>query len=172
MRKLINGSLIAGIIVLLVLIAPSQSLWVQAAFILGIYALKPLILVIPTNSLYVAAGLLFPFPIALSITVSGLFLNMTSGYLLGKYLGIGPLTKYLHYLEALKRFSHSPKYLCFLTRLIFFPIDPLNWIFGAMRVKFSDFVLFTYLGMVPKAVIYLTIGETVSSTFLPLLFPL
>jgi len=168
MRKLLNGTLLAGIIVLLILIAPT-SLWqsptIRALLILGIYTLKPFLLFVPLNPLYLMAGLFFPLPLAFLVTVMGLFLNMTVGYLLGRHLGISRVPGLSKFREALAHFDQNPKNLCFLTRLFFFPIDPMHCLFGAMGVKFSDFVLYTYLGVLPKAIVFLILGESVSNTF-------
>jgi len=158
MRTIINGFLIGGILLLLVLMAPlewRQSSVVRALLLLAIYGIKPFILVLPFKPLLIGAVIFFPPVQAFFLTMVGLFLNMSVGYSLGRRMGLAGMPWVFKYQERLGRFNKSITSLCFFTRLAVFPMDPMHLFFGAMGVPFPKFVLLTYLGLLPKILLFL-----------------
>ena len=175
MRKVIDRFLLVGIILLLVLLAPLQfwqSPMSKAFLLLLIFAVKPFLLILSPVPLYVGAMLLFPLGWAVPLVFLGIFINMSVGYLLGRRLGLAHLSWPIKYKQQLERFEHKGKNLCFYSRLFIFPIDAMHVFFGATGLRFSEFVLYTYLGLFPKVVVSLLLGESVSNVFQPVfLFP-
>ena len=143
--------------------------WVLYLVIIGIFAIKSVAIFIPALPLYVGAGMLFPPAQAFSVVFLGLLANMSIGYFLGRYYGEGNVLPKLEKNKKIHKFIQKSRYnnavLCFLMRLLFMPLDLTHMLFGALGLKYSRFVLFTYLGLAPRMVPLVLLGETTTGKF-------
>ncbi|MCD7845009.1 MAG: hypothetical protein LUG57_03990, partial [Oscillospiraceae bacterium] len=71
-----------GVTVDTILSFTPENLWLAALVFMALYAVKSVVVVIYLKLLYIAAGLVFPLPIALAVNVVGTALEMTLPYLL------------------------------------------------------------------------------------------
>ena len=57
------------------------------AVIIGVYAVKSVLFIIPASMIYISVGMAFPTPSAIAINLAGIALEITATYLLGWFLG-------------------------------------------------------------------------------------
>lgn len=57
------------------------------AVIIGVYAVKSVLFIIPASMIYISIGMAFPTPSAIAINLAGIALEITATYLLGWFLG-------------------------------------------------------------------------------------
>ncbi|MCL1991317.1 MAG: VTT domain-containing protein [Defluviitaleaceae bacterium] len=134
---------------------------------MGLYLLKPFFMFIPLPALYMAAGLVFSIWMAIFMTVGGLFLALTSGYYLGKWLGQQKVNDYLakhekvhFFLEGCnKRFSS----FCFIYRMLPLPFDLFNIACGASKAPFWQYVIVSLLGLSVAMMPYILVGTYVTT---------
>ncbi len=69
------------------LIEKTNNLEEAGALIVGIYALKSIVFVIPASMLYMSVGIAFDFLPGLLINALGIFAEINITYFLGKFLG-------------------------------------------------------------------------------------
>jgi len=134
-------------------------------FVYGIvYALAAL--VIPASLLTLGAGFAFGFLRALVVVSLGSMTTAVIAFWLGRTLLRG-------WVEA--KVAGSPKFraidqavadngfkIVFLTRLSpVIPFLPLNYAFGLTKVRFRDYFLASWIGMLPGTVLYVYLGTTV-----------
>ena len=130
----------------------------------AVYALACLVL--PGSLLTLAAGSLFGVVVGTAVVS----LASVAGASLAFWLG-GPLAR--GWVE--KRLAGNPRFraldqavaaggfkIVLLTRLSpLFPFTLLNYAFGLTRVRFRDYLLASWIGMLPGTVMYVYLGSTV-----------
>jgi len=173
---------IAAVMLLLLLIAPrltlenimlyesvSLPLGMLALFI--IYALKPVIMIIPVNMLYVAAGLIFPVGWAILITYIGLSIALSIGYINGKRLGENKVNKVLaknkRAAAFLENHADNMPSLCFIVRLLPFPKDLFSMFFGAVGMTFGKFIIISLMGVSPVMLSTVIAGAYIANPLSP-----
>ncbi|MDA0837924.1 MAG: TVP38/TMEM64 family protein [Planctomycetota bacterium] len=126
------------------------------------------ILFIPGSVLTLAAGLLFGV-VSGAIMVS---VASTTGaalsFLLGRYFARGAIEKKIAGNEKFAAIdaavSNEGFKIVLLTRLSpVFPFNLLNYAYGLTKVKFKDYVLGSWIGMMPGTVMYVYLGTLVQS---------
>jgi len=136
--------------------------WGPIIFI-AIYILAT-VLFIPGSVLTLGAGAVFGVAWG-SIYVSiGSTLGATCAFLVGRYLARNAIARKI---EGNERFAAIDKAVANegwkivgLTRLSpVFPFTLLNYAFGLTRVKLQDFVLASWIGMMPGTVMYVYLGS-------------
>ncbi|MDE3100407.1 MAG: TVP38/TMEM64 family protein [Verrucomicrobiota bacterium] len=122
------------------------------------------VLFVPGSVLTLGAGALFGV-VRGSIYVSiGSTLGATSAFLVGRYLARDAIARKI---EGSARFAAIDKAVANegwkivgLTRLSpVFPFTLLNYSFGLTRVKLRDYVLASWIGMMPGTVMYVYLGS-------------
>lgn len=136
--------------------------WGPVLFI-GVYVFAA-VLFIPGSVLTLGAGALFGV-VRGSIYVSiGATLGATAAFLVGRYLAREWVTKKFEgnaSFAAIDRAVADEGWkIVGLTRLSpVFPFTLLNYAFGLTRVKLRDYVLASWIGMMPGTVMYVYIGS-------------
>jgi uncharacterized membrane protein YdjX (TVP38/TMEM64 family) len=101
----------------------------------------------PISAFYLFAGLNFPPFTALFLTASGLVLNMSLGYAIGRLLPRAPLLAMLSK-RKLSGFLENPRHLIRLTILLRavpgVPYWLQNYLLGLARVPFSTYLLLSW----------------------------
>jgi uncharacterized membrane protein YdjX (TVP38/TMEM64 family) len=122
------------------------------------------VLFIPGSALTLGAGALFGVVWG-SIYVSiGATLGATAAFLVGRYLARGWVTKKIEgnasFASIDRAVADEGWKIVGLTRLSpVFPFTLLNYAFGLTRVKLRDYVLASWIGMMPGTVMYVYIGS-------------
>lgn len=146
----------------------SQGLGFWAPVLIALVYLPAAVLFLPGSVLTIGAGLvcgLVQGTLAVSV---GSTAGASVAFLLGRTLARG-------WVES--KVSRNPKFqaidravagqglkIVFLTRLSpVFPYNLLNYAYGVTRVRFRDYLLGSWLGMIPGTVMYVYLGSTVKS---------
>ena len=134
-----------------------------ALVLLGVYCVKSVVMVLPIVALYLAAGMLFPTGTAVVITLLGIFMEATLGYLLGRKIGYQRVGKLIAKNKPVERFfsfqRKNSAAVCFVGRILPIPFDLGNLFFGAS----GQYILSTLLGMTPLMLPYVFAGKAISN---------
>lgn len=165
---------IVGLAVVFLLLKPHQHLaaarewlaqlgpWAPMVFVL-LYVVA-CVLLLPGLALTLAAGALFGLVRGTLLVSLGATLGATAAFLVGRYLARS-------WVEArLKRFprfgavqtavAREGWKIVLLTRLSpAFPFSLLNYAYGLTRVSLRDYVLASWIGMLPGTVLYVYLGS-------------
>ena len=126
---------------------------IAAAIIVALYAVKPLIFIIPAVLLYIAAGLIFSPGAALLVGVIGLSVELGLGWLLGRLMGKEKIESLLQKSDKAEkligRVSGKAESVVFLTRLLPmpYPVGLGSMLFGASDVPFFKHLVFSIAGL-------------------------
>lgn len=146
-----------------------------AAVILLLYAAKSVSFVFPIIVLQVAAGHLFPTPIALLVNFAGRAVTLTIPYWIGRCSGSDMAArlqaKYPKLAENCSRQGKNPVLISFLLRtFIFLPGDAVSMYLGAIKIPYRYYlaggVLGTTLGVVLSTILGASITQPGSPAFL------
>ena len=136
--------------------------WGPILFV-GIYAIAT-VLFVPGSILTLGAGALFGVvPGSIYVSLASTF-GATGAFLIGRHLARGWVSQRI---ARHPRFSAIDKAveaegwkIVILTRLSpMFPYSLLNYAFGLTRVSLRDYVIASWLGMMPGTVLYVAIGS-------------
>ena len=140
-----------------------ENLWLAALVFMGLYALKSLTTVIYVKIIYIAAGIVFPLPIAFLINILGTVVHLTIPYgigrLGGREMAQSVLKKHpkLHRVTALRQRSNF--WFAMFSRAIgVIPADPVSIYFGACGMPFWDFLLGSCAGLFPTMIVTTIVG--------------
>jgi len=144
-----------------------ESPYLAAFLLVGLYCLKSVIVVIPLMGLYISAGFMFPTGWAFAVTCLGLFCEMSIGYFIGRWLGREKVKKYIEKNGRINRYLLGSKNIgpitCFLTKLLPLPRDPVNMFFGAVNVRYLQFIVTALLGSLPIMIPSVFAGKYIST---------
>ncbi|QPC48170.1 TVP38/TMEM64 family protein [Mangrovibacillus cuniculi] len=142
----------------------SFGIWAPVIFVVA-YTFRPLIL-FPASILSLTAGLVFGAWLGWLLIILGAMgssavaYGMTYGGL-GKFLKIDPLQKFPNFQ---KKLDEQGFWYIFWIRLI--PVvhfDLIGYVAGATRVPFWNFMLATFLGILPGTFVYSFLGSSFTS---------
>jgi len=138
-----------------------------AALFVVVYVIAAVVLV-PCAILTLAAGFLFGLPLGVALTSVGSVLGAAAAFVVGRFGArdwvaqrIGSRPRF----HALVAATHTDGFmLVLLARLS--PVIPyilLNYAFSVTRVRFRDYMLATWIGMLPAIVLYVYTGSLAKS---------
>ncbi len=133
--------------------------------ILFFFAAKSIFFFLPAPLLYISAGMLLSIPLAFSLVSLGLFLDFSLTYFYGSMLGNDFVEKIL---SRSRRFQKLLNYnlendlkLAFTLRLTPVNLEAVSLIMGASGNSFWRFIAASLLGIVPKLLVYILIGNAI-----------
>ncbi len=144
--------------------------WGPAAYIF-IYTIRPLLL-FPAIILTLAGGLAFgPWWGTLYVIIGGL-LGACLCFLIARSLGQDKMKKYLGQFPQIQAFDDQIAEHGFRTMLVMrivpiFPYDPVSYLAGLSKMRFSDYAAATAIGMVPGAFAYNVLGYSLTDMLSP-----
>lgn len=147
-----------------ILIAGASSVFIAELIILGVYAVKAILMVIPASLIYISVGMAFDWKRAVIINVLGIAVEVTVTYFMGKFLGKYTVEKKIRNTKSgYKFFSMLDKNrntATFLMRLIpAFPIDFSSLFMGAFDFKFLPYLIISVLGIAPRVIAFTILGD-------------
>jgi len=149
----------------------AQSWALAAAVFFVIFLIKPFIMFPPSPLLYISAGVIFPFWLALIVIYICLIPQMSIGYFNGKKLGENRVKALLGKKKWARSFLSKEKDnllpLCFITRVLPFPKDPLSMFYGAMGMKYPRFLIVSLLGLTPIVVPFTLAATSIDNPLSP-----
>jgi uncharacterized membrane protein YdjX (TVP38/TMEM64 family) len=134
------------------------------AVIIGVYAVKSVLFIIPASMIYISVGMAFPTPSAIAINLAGIALEITATYLLGWFLGGEYVEKRLKGNKAgdkvLALGDGKKLSALFLVRLLpVFPIDFVSLFLGATKLPFWKYALLSIGGIMPRVILFTILGD-------------
>ncbi len=146
------------------LIAGASSIFIAELIILGVYAVKAVMMVVPASLIYISVGMAFDPKRAVIVNLLGIALEVTVTYFLGKFLGKDAVEKKIRNTKAGDKFftmlDKNRNAAIFLMRFIpAFPIDFSSLFMGAFDFKFFPYLIFSVLGIAPRVIAFTVIGE-------------
>lgn len=131
---------------------------------IGVFALKPLVLIIPSAMLSISSGIVFGPVKGFMVNMIGFFLSGTLAFYLSRFLGKDFIDKILKG-RALKFNNNMEKdgfKILFLLRLPpVLPYDPLSYTCGLTKIKYKPFIVASLLGVIPETMCYSYMGENI-----------
>ena len=146
------------------LIAGASSIFIAELIILGVYAVKAVMMVVPASLIYISVGMAFDPKRAVIVNLLGIALEVTVTYFLGKFLGKDAVEKKIRSTKAGDKFftmlDRNRSAAIFLMRFIpAFPIDFSSLFMGAFDFKFFPYLIFSVLGIAPRVIAFTVLGE-------------
>ena len=144
--------------------------YLSIAIYLGIYSIKPLLLITPSNIVALVGGGLFGPVKGFILTMTGFAISGTIAFYLARLLGRdfveGILKKRFNKLENIMKESGF-KYLFILRLPPIIPYDPLSYVCGLTNISYKDFILASLIGVIPETICYSIIGTSFRNPLSP-----
>ncbi|MCI0539695.1 MAG: TVP38/TMEM64 family protein [Verrucomicrobiales bacterium] len=136
--------------------------WGPVLFVV-VYVLAT-VLFVPGSALTLGAGALFGVGWGSVYVSLASTLGATAAFLVGRYLARGGVAKKIEgnpsFAAIDRAVAHEGWKIVGLTRLSpVFPFTLLNYAFGLTRVKLRDYVLASWIGMMPGTMMYVYLGS-------------
>lgn len=125
------------------------------------------VLLVPAFLLTLAAGFVFGLPLGVALVSAGSTLGACSAFLVGRYFARGWVEKRIENHSSFKALDlaarHEGFVIVFLVRLSpVFPFNLINYGLSLTAVRFRDYALATWIGMLPVTALYVYIGSAAS----------
>jgi len=155
-----------------------ENVWLAAAVLLFLYALKSLTVAFPIKALYIGAGILFrPWGLWLGIAVNalGIAACVSLPWLIGRFSGQALLERLIEKYPKAKQMDRLKRdnafFFVYLVKLIgIIPCDISSMILGAMDIPFWSMVGGSVLGMLPAMIATTVLGANVMNPRSPSLY--
>jgi uncharacterized membrane protein YdjX (TVP38/TMEM64 family) len=136
---------------------------VAAALFVAAYVLAA-VLVLPASILTFAAGLLFGLPLGVALTSAGSALGASAAFAVGRFAArdwVAQRVVTRPRRHALVAATGSRGFLLVLLARLspLIPYNVLNYALSVTSVRFRDYLLATWLGMLPATVLYVYTGS-------------
>ncbi len=148
------------------LLSVTDSLPLMCGIILAVYFVKALVFVIPASLVYVAVGAVLPPVLAVAVNLTGIFIEVSVTYLLGRFLGKDAVYRLLSRNEAGKRILNrnlqdKGSVLLSIRAIPAFPIDFISLFYGASGCRYGRYALFSMLGISWRVILFTVLGDAV-----------
>jgi uncharacterized membrane protein YdjX (TVP38/TMEM64 family) len=125
------------------------------------------VLVIPGSLLTLAAGFVFGLPFGVALVSAGSTLGACGAFLIGRYLARGWVRRRIRARTSFRALESATQHEGFVIVLLarlspVFPFNLLNYGLALTAVRFRDYTLASWLGMLPATVLYVYIGTAAS----------
>jgi uncharacterized membrane protein YdjX (TVP38/TMEM64 family) len=142
--------------------------WVEAlgALAWGIFVVTYIVaavLIIPGSILTLTAGLMFGLPLGVVLVSAGSVLGAASAFLVGRFLARDWVRERVAHMPSFNALDMATRHEGFLIVLLarlspLFPFNLLNYGLGLTAVRFRDYFLASWIGMLPATVLYVYVG--------------
>lgn len=137
-----------------------------AGVVLGVYAFKSAVFVIPAMVIYTAVGVVFEPWQAVLINAAGIFIEVILTWCLGRILGGKTVEKLLRRSAKGQKIlakSNTTKYPVFfgIRALPVFPIDFVSLFMGTTSMKFPAYLALSFFGILPRVVMFTLLGDRI-----------
>lgn len=132
--------------------------------IVGLFAVKSASIFIYCGILYVASGLLFPFPLAMLTNICGSIVMFTLPYFIGKRVGsdaVDYITQKYPKVELIKKLRYNQDFkFAYIVRIIsLIPLDLVSLYMGAVRVNYPCYLCGSILAFIPTMTLLSIMGK-------------
>lgn len=141
-------------------------IWYAYFAVMGVYALKSVVFVVPAMMIYVSVGISFDTGTALVLNLIGLTVEVTITYFLGKFLGGEYVSRLLEKNKGGRKLlnmkTKTKNSFLFVARVVpAFPIDFTSLFLGSSNYKFIPYLLISLLGIYPRVLLFTIIGDSI-----------
>lgn len=148
------------------LVASSKNEYTAGAAVVGIYALKGIVFVIPASLIYISVGMAFSPVKACIVNMLGIAVEVIVSYLFGLMLGGEYVEKLLLKNKGGRKLlefrEQNKQSSVFIVRFLpVFPIDFTSLFFGSVKFPFVEYFVFSLLGLVPRVILFTLLGDKV-----------
>lgn len=150
-----------------------DSPWGAAAVLVVIYSIKSMSIVFPLTALYISAGVLFPFWVAILVNLVGLFCCTTIPFWIGRFSGAPLMEKLTEKYPKVNKLSEigtsNEVFSSYILRAIgILPGDVASAVMGACGYRFPAYTLGSLLGLLPAMIIQTLMGRHLDEPLSPL----
>lgn len=150
------------------LVSGTDKVAVMIGIILALYFVKALVFVIPASLVYVAVGVILNPALAVAVNLTGIFIEVSVTYLLGRFLGKEVVYKLLSKKEAGKKLlakdlQSKASALLVIRAVPAFPIDFVSLLYGASGCAYLKYALLSLVGVSWRVILFTLIGDGVFS---------
>jgi uncharacterized membrane protein YdjX (TVP38/TMEM64 family) len=147
-------------------VSSSSSEVAAALSVVGIYALKGIVFVIPASLIYISVGMAFSPLTAVIVNIAGISVEVIVSYLFGLMLGgeyvENLLKKNKGGRKLLELREQNKQSSIFIIRLLpVFPIDFASLFFGSVKFSFPKYLILSVLGIAPRVILFTLLGDKV-----------
>lgn len=147
------------------LINNSPSITATYFILEAVYLAKGITMVIPASIIYIAIGMALNTKTAIIINCIGIIIEITATYLLGLFLGGDTVVDKIKSVKKgekiLDLYEKYKKPGIFIIRFFGLPIDFCSLFFGAMKVPFAEYLIFSFIGIIPRVILFTILGDKV-----------
>ena len=148
------------------LVSGVSSMPLTIVIILAVYVVKALVFVLPASVVYVAVGTILPPAIAVLVNLTGIFLEVTVTYILGRFLGRDAVERLLSRSEKGKKLlekapENKPAVILTVRAIPAFPIDFISLFYGASGVGYVKYALLSLAGISWRVILFTLLGDAV-----------
>ena len=149
-----------------------ENLTLAILVILFLFLFKSIVFFIYAGLIFAASGILFPFPIALTVNLAGTFIMCTTPYLLGRASGSRALSSLFEKHPRLKIIREIQKknefFVSFFARIVgLLPADVVSIYMGASLTNYKSYIFGTMLGFLPSVISFTLMGQSVDDVTSP-----
>ena len=146
--------------------AATDNIALKALLVLVVYIIKALTFVVPASVVYVAVGGIFPHFFAVVLNLTGIFIEVTVTYFLGRYLGKAAVEKILAKHEKGQRFlkknvQNKGSVILGIRAVPAFPIDFVSLFYGASGVGYIKYAALSVLGISWRVIAFTILGSAI-----------
>jgi uncharacterized membrane protein YdjX (TVP38/TMEM64 family) len=121
------------------------------------------VLVVPGSVLTLGAGFVFGLPLGIALVSVGSVLGAAAAFLVGRFFARDWVADRVARLPRFRALDSATRHegfvIVFLARLSpLFPFNLLNYGLGLTSVRFRDYFLATWIGMLPATTLYVYVG--------------
>ncbi len=148
------------------LVSFTNSVPLICAVILAVYTVKALVFVLPASVIYVAVGTILTPWLAVVINLTGIFIEVTVTYVLGRFLGKDAVYRVLSRSEKGKKLleknpGNKAGVILGIRAIPAFPIDAISLFYGASGVPYLRYAALSFLGISWRVILFTLLGDAV-----------
>ncbi|MBE6791471.1 MAG: VTT domain-containing protein [Ruminococcaceae bacterium] len=146
----------------------TDKLVILIIMVLSLYIVKALVFVVPASLVYVAVGAIMDPVIAVIVNLTGIFIEVSVTYWLGRFLGKDAVHKLLSKKETgrklLEKDIQSKASVLLTIRAIpAFPIDFVSLFYGASGCAYLKYALLSLAGISWRVILFTILGDAIFS---------
>lgn len=144
----------------------TDKLSVLIALVLGIYIVKALVFVVPASVVYVAVGAIMNPVLAVFVNLTGIFIEVSVTYFLGRFLGKDAVYKMLSKKETGRKLlekdiQSKAAVLVSIRAIPAFPIDFVSLFYGASGCKYLKYAVLSVAGIAWRVILFTLLGDAI-----------
>ena len=144
----------------------TDKLVVLIAMILAVYVIKALVFVVPASVVYVAVGAIMNPVLAVFVNLTGIFIEVSVTYFLGRFLGKDAVYKMLSKKETgrkllAKDIQSKASVLVSIRAIPAFPIDFVSLFYGASGCKYLKYAVLSVAGIAWRVILFTLLGDAI-----------